>query len=133
VTLVPTISVEVCDDDPSERDNLYLNLREELLSLDIEDAEFSVDPTRPAGAKADPASITEIVVALAGSRVLLQVAAFLRDWVKRSAKRKIVVRDGDRTLEITGATTRDNREVIDAFFADSDDQRLPEIPHASDS
>jgi hypothetical protein len=133
VALVPTISVEVCDDDPAERDNLYRTLREELLSLDIASAELSVDPTRPAGAKADPASITEIIVALAGSRVLFQVAAFLRDWVKRSAKRKIVVRDGNRMLEITGATTRDNREVIDAFFAASDDQHLPGSSRVSDS
>ncbi|RSD07442.1 effector-associated constant component EACC1 [Amycolatopsis eburnea] len=115
---MPTYSLEVRDDDPAVRDRLHRQLRQELLGLDVDEARFAVDHELPPGAKADPAGIAAIVVSLATSPVLLQLAGAVRDWAKRSAGRKIVIRDGDRSLEITGASADDNQRVIEEFFAD---------------
>ena len=83
VRVVKNISVTLLDDDPGEADELYRQLRDELLGLDVIAVDLEVDREIPAGAKADPATITSIVVALAGSPVLAQLGAVLKDWVNR--------------------------------------------------
>lgn len=116
VTFVMTISVTVQDDDPGEADRLHRELYRELTALDVDDLELVTDPEIPPLAKADPANIEAIIVALASSPVLVQLGALLRDWVNRANGRKIVVKDGDRSLEITAPTTEDTRKVIDGYF-----------------
>ncbi|WP_372659868.1 hypothetical protein [Amycolatopsis kentuckyensis] len=100
------------------RDHLHRRLREELLGLDVDQVGFAADCELPPGAKADPAGITAVVVSLATSPVLLQLAGALRDWAKRSAGRRIIVRDGDRALEITGSSAEEHRRIIEKFFAE---------------
>jgi hypothetical protein len=114
--VVTTISVTVLDDDPGTVDRLSRQLRTELLALDVDRADLVLDDEVPPGAKADAGTIVSIVVALSGSPVLVQLGRVLRDWVNRANGRKIVVRDGDRSMEITGTSVEDNREVIEAFF-----------------
>ncbi|TDV36091.1 hypothetical protein CLV71_13269 [Actinophytocola oryzae] len=99
-----------------ECDQACRDLRTEVLALDVDRVDLVPDGAVPAGAKVDAASITTIAVALAGSPVLVQLGHLLRDWVTRANGRKIVVRDGERSLEITGTTAADNRDVIEAFF-----------------
>lgn len=111
-----TISVTVVDDDPGEADRLSRDLRTELLALDVDRADLELDSDVPPGAKADAGTIVTIIVALSGSPVLVQLGKLLRDWVNRANGRKIVVRDGDRSLALTGTSAEDNREVIEAFF-----------------
>jgi Effector Associated Constant Component 1 len=113
---VTTISVTVVDDDPAEADRLSRELRTEILALDVDRAELVLDRAVPAGAKADAGTVETIVVALSASPVLVQLAGLLRDWVNRANHRKIVVRDGDRSLELTGGPVEDNRAAIEAFF-----------------
>lgn len=109
---VTTISLVVLDDDPAAADRLSRELRTELLALDIDGADLVLDNEVPPTAKADAGTVTAIVVALSGSPVLVQLGRVLRDWVNRANKRKIVVRDGDRHLEITGY----NLDDVEAFF-----------------
>lgn len=108
-----SISLTVLDEDA---DRLARELRAELLALDVDRIDLVPDGEVPPGVKADAATITTIVVALSGSPVLVQLGRALRDWLNRVNGRKIVVRDGDRSLEIIGSTAEDNREVIEAFF-----------------
>jgi hypothetical protein len=116
VVRMRTISVTVVDEDPGEADRLSRQLRTELLRLDIHSVELVLDPTVPRGAKADAGTVSTIVVTLASSPVLVQLAGALRDWINRGRHRKVVVREGDRLLELTGATDQDNRAAIDGFF-----------------
>lgn len=112
-----TISIAVQHDDPGDADRLYRQLRTELLALDVDDAEFTFDRTAPPLAKADPAHITAIVVALSSSPVLVQLGRLLRDWVNRANGRKIVVRRGNGDeLEITGASPQDVQLAVESFF-----------------
>jgi hypothetical protein len=117
----------VVDDDPGEVDRLSRQLRTELLDLDIDSADLVEDPDVPEGAKSNAGTVTTIVVSLAGSPVLVQLGMALRSWVTRSQHRKIVVRDGDRSLELTGTTAEDNQKVIERFF-NSDDEGKPPSP-----
>lgn len=106
----------VLDEDPGKADQLSRELRHELRGLDVDRADLVFDREVPAGAKTDAGAIITIVVALTGSPVLVQLGRVLRDWVNRANGRKIVVREGDRSLEITGTTLEDNRKAIEDFF-----------------
>jgi hypothetical protein len=114
--VVRTISLTVLDEDPGKADQLSRELRHELRGLDVDRADLVFDREVPAGAKTDAGAIITIVVALTGSPVLVQLGRVLRDWVNRANGRKIVVREGDRSLEITGTTLEDNRKAIEDFF-----------------
>jgi Effector Associated Constant Component 1 len=117
----------VVDDDPGEVDRLSRQLRTELLDLDIESVDLIEDADVPENAKSNAGAVTTIVVSLAGSPVLVQLGLALRSWVTRSQHRKIVVRDGDRSLELTGTTAEDNQKVIERFFS-LDDEGRKSIP-----
>jgi hypothetical protein len=117
--VVMIISLTVLDEDPGKADQLSRDLRHELRGLDVDRADLVFDRELPAGAKTDAGAISTIVVALTSCPVLVQLGRVLRDWVNRANGRKIVVREGDRSLEITGTTLEDNRKSIDDFFGGS--------------
>lgn len=96
-----TISLAVVDDDPGDVDRLTRALRSELLALDLDSADLATGDVPP-GAKTDTGTVVSIVVALSGSPVAVQLGRVLRDWVNRNNNRKLVVRDGDRSIEVTG-------------------------------
>jgi Effector Associated Constant Component 1 len=122
VLSVTTVSLTVSDDDDADADRLVRGLRSELLGLDA-DVTFAPDAAPPPqGSKGvDPATLTTIVVTLSGSRVLVELAGAVRDWITRANGRKIVIRDGDRSLEITGSRLAEHPKVIEAFFGQRDD------------
>jgi hypothetical protein len=115
---VTTFSLTVVDDDPDRADRLIRGLRDELRALDVDRADF-VFGEAPSGAKADAGTITAIVVALSSSPVLVQLVHLLRDWVNRGKEKKIVVRQGDRSVEITGVAVEDDWREIENFFSRS--------------
>lgn len=103
--------------DPEDVDPQARQLRAELLDLDVDSAEFAPGAPPPAASKGvDPATITEIIVALTSSPVLIQVGRVLRDWVKRGTERKIEIQVGGDKLTITGSSADVDRAVIEAFF-----------------
>ncbi|HEX4723566.1 MAG TPA: hypothetical protein VH333_13685 [Pseudonocardiaceae bacterium] len=116
-----TVSLTVPGDDAAEVDRLARGLRAELRGLDADVAFAPAATPRPAGSKGvDPDTVTTIVVSLSGSRVLVELAGAVRDWIRRGNGRTIVVRDGDRSLELTGTLLAEHPKVIEAFF----DQRV---------
>jgi hypothetical protein len=54
--------------------------------------------------------------ALASSPVLVQLGVLLRDWVTRDSRRKIKIKDGRRSVELTGGTAAENADVLRQFF-----------------
>jgi hypothetical protein len=102
---VTTVSLTL-HGDPDEVDIQARQLRIELLALDVDRVDLAAqDEPPPLSKGVDPATFSTIIVAMSSSPVLVRLGRVLRDWVNRSIKRKIVVRDGDRSLEITGTRT----------------------------
>ncbi|MEU5259992.1 hypothetical protein [Amycolatopsis sp. NPDC021455] len=100
-------------------DEQIRRLREELLGLDVDAVEFGPGPTPPEGAKGvDASTVTSLVVTLSSSPVLIILGRTLRDWVNRANGRSLIIRKDGRSLEITGARTRHDQEIIDAFMRD---------------
>jgi hypothetical protein len=120
VPSVTTVSLTVPGDDAVEVDRLVRGLHAELRGLDADIAFAPATTPRPVGSKGvDPDTVTTVIVSLSGSRVLVELAGAVRDWIKRANDRTIVVRDGDRSLEITGTRLAEHPKVIEAFFAAS--------------
>lgn len=103
--------------DPDEVDDQARLLRTELLDLDVDSAEFAPGGPAPELSKgADADTISTIIVALSTSPVLLQLVRVLRDWVRRDERRKIELRDGERSMLLTNTSADDNQAAIEAFF-----------------
>jgi Ca2+-binding RTX toxin-like protein len=92
-------------------------LRTELLQLDVDRVDLAAGADAPDGAKGvDTGTVSTLVVALAGSPVLVQLVGVLQDWVGRARHRTITVVDGDRKLQLTGGSTADSTRAIEEFF-----------------
>ena len=111
-----TLSLTVIDDDPAEADKLSRQLHTELRGLDVDSIDLVEDPNVPEGARSTAGAITTIVVSIAGSPVLVQFGKTLTAWITRSHHRKIIIRDGKRSVTLTGTTPEDNRKAIEGFF-----------------
>jgi hypothetical protein len=113
-----SISVTVHDQDPATVDRLTRQLRADLLTLDVEDARFDTNSHEvvPGSKGIDPEVLTTIVVTLAGSPVLRQVARALQDFVNRDRHREITVKRGKDSLTIKGSPDADTLKAIETFL-----------------
>jgi hypothetical protein len=114
---VTTITVTVLDDDPEVLDRQIRLLRADLRGLDV-DVALEPGPPAPADAKGDTQVSGTIVVTDGTSPVLVELGRVLADFADRGA-RKVVVREGDRRLEIRGPLDDAAKQVIESFFADN--------------
>jgi membrane-associated two-gene conflict system component 1 (EACC1) len=119
---VTTVSLTVCGDDPSEVDRLARGLHGELRGLDADIGLAGPGEPPPGSKGVDPDVVTTIIATLSGSRVLLELAGTLRDWVNRANGRKIVLRDGERSIEVTASTLADSSKAIEAFLRTTNDR-----------
>lgn len=115
-----TVSIKLgtIGSDPAEIDRLTHQFRQELLGVDVEMVTVPSAGTA-SGAKGDPVAIGTLVVTLANSAVLASICQLARTWVTRDRGRRIVVKNGDRTLEVDGSSAGQQQQVIDAFLADA--------------
>jgi hypothetical protein len=105
------------DADAEEVAQATLQLRRELLDLDVE----SVEPPRagepPPGTRAvELAALGALLVTFAQSQPLAPVVAAVRSWVAGSPRRSIKLElDGD-TLELTGVSSVEQRRLTDEWL-----------------
>jgi hypothetical protein len=112
-----SISIQASAGNIAEVDRLSRELRRELLQLDVDDVALAPGGKAPADAKGDPVTVGMLIVSLANSAGLVGICQVARGWVNRDQGRRITVKDGKRTLEITGASSEQQQQVIDAFLA----------------
>jgi hypothetical protein len=62
--------------------------------------------------------VETLIIALVSSPLLVTGLDRLCDWIAKWRARRIgiVIRDGDRSLEIASATASDNQTAIEEFF-----------------
>jgi hypothetical protein len=112
------IDVECAMSDAEEVDELTRGLRSQLLELDVAD----VSPVRvgppPVGSKgADVAAIGALLVQLATSSGLATVVSAIRSWLGSGGPRTVKLSVGGDSLEVTGATSRQQQQLIDDWLS----------------
>ena len=115
------VHVEVEGGDPLGLDAAVRQLRQELLRLDIDDAVIP-DSATPlnSGAKGIPVDGGTLLVGMANSAVLVSVFQLIGNWLGRGeGRRRVTIRDGERSLEVTAVSRAQAQQIIEAFFADT--------------
>jgi Effector Associated Constant Component 1 len=114
------LSVQVAgghDSDPEELDLMSLDLRRELLELDVDSVVRAAVGTVPATAKSGGTSLSNIlIVSLSNSTVLVAVVHLLGRWVKRGSQRKVTVRVGKKSIEIESASAEETAKLIESWL-----------------
>jgi len=115
------LSVQVAvgpDSDAEEVTQATLQLRRELLDLDIDAVEVPRAGEAPPGSRAvDMAALGALVVNLADSQLLATVVAAIRSWLAGSPRRSIKLQLGGDALELTGVSSKEQRRLTDEWLA----------------
>lgn len=118
---MPTLLITFgeADADAESHDRLARQLRLELAALAVDEVRLSSTGSAPPGAKGIAASTGELVVSLANSAafatVLTSLVQVLRAWIARGQARHVILKDGERSLELTGASLDQQQQAVDAF------------------
>jgi hypothetical protein len=105
------------DGDAAEAAEAALQLRRELLDLDV----LAVEPQRagepPPGTRAvDLAAVGGLIVTIAQSGMLPDVLAAVRAWLSRWQSRSIKLELGGDVLELTGVSSAEQRRLADEWL-----------------
>ena len=92
-------------------------LRQELLSLDVDSVDRPAGKQPPPGARA--AEIPELATLLVtlGPDLIAGVASALAGWVGRGGGRSVKLNLGDDSIEATSISKDDQRRLIESFLA----------------
>lgn len=118
-----SIKVSAAGDDNRELDHLTRRLRAELLALDVEDVVIPSEPLAVDGAKGVGPELGALVVTLGNSAVLLSVCQLIRTWVLHNKNRKVVIKDGDRSIELVASSRDQHERMIDGLLRGREDRR----------
>lgn len=117
----PALGVQVVagsDDDAEEIAEATLQLRRELLELDVVAVEVPSAGEPPPGSRAiDVAALGALLVHLADPDMLAGVVAAVRSWLSRSSKRSIKMELGGDVLELKGVSSQEQRRLTDEWLA----------------
>lgn len=103
--------------DALELEDSTLDLREELLELDVESVERPTSGPPPAGAKSPDVALGAALIVAAGKEVITAVVSKVASWVGRGRERSVKLQlDGD-TIEITDPSVEEQRRLLEAFLA----------------
>lgn len=106
------------DGDAEEIAQATLQLRRELLDLDVDAVEAPQAGEPPPGSRAvDVAALGALVVNLADSQLLAAVVAAVRSWLAGSSRRSIKLQLGGDALELTGVSSKEQRRLTDEWLA----------------
>lgn len=95
-----------------------LQLRRELLDLDVNAVEVPRAGEPPSGSRAvDLAALGALVVNFADPQLLAAVVAAVRSWLAGSSRRSIKLQLGGDALELTGVSSNEQRRLTDEWLA----------------
>jgi hypothetical protein len=105
------------DDDAEQVAEATLQLRRELLDLDVEAVELPSVGEPPPGTRAvELAALGALVVTAAKSQLLGPVVAAVRAWLAGASQRTVKLElDGD-VLELTGVSSKEQRRLTDEWL-----------------
>lgn len=100
-----------------ELDRSSRQLREELLELELVAVDLAAMVPPPRSKASAGIDVGSLVVHLSDSTVLVALVGVLREWVRRTASRKVTVRtsDDEKSIEIDGASRQDVADALQAW------------------
>jgi uncharacterized protein YjiS (DUF1127 family) len=112
------IELAVDGDAPAEEsDELTVNLRQELLELDVDAVDRRTADEPPPGARgAASAELGSLLVTL-GPAALESVVQTIRAWLSRDRGRRARLQLGDDVLELSDASREQQERLVAAFLA----------------
>lgn len=115
-----TVGIQVAvgpDGDDEEVAEATLQLRRELLELDVEAVEIPRAGEPPPGSRAvDLAAIGALVVTVAQSQLLASVVGAIQSWLAGSRQRSIKLELGGDVLELAGVSSVEQRRLTDEWL-----------------
>jgi hypothetical protein len=94
-----------------------LQLRRELLDLDVDAVELARAGDAPPGTRAvELAALGALLVTAARSQLLGSVVAAVRSWVAGSPQRSVNLELGGDVLELTGVSSAEQRRLTDEWL-----------------
>jgi hypothetical protein len=94
-----------------------LQLRRELLELDVDAIEIPRAGEPPPGSRAgELAALGTLVVTVAQSQLLASVVAAVQSWLSSSHRRSIKLELGGDVLELAGVSSAEQRRLTDEWL-----------------
>jgi hypothetical protein len=115
-----TLGVQVgagSDADDEEIAEATLQLRRELLDLEVDAVELPSAGDAPPGTRGvELAALGALLVTVSQSQLLTPVVAAIRTWLAGSPQRSIKLElDGD-AIELTGVSSKEQRRLVDEWL-----------------
>jgi hypothetical protein len=105
------------DADREELGEAALQLRRELLDLDVEAVEWPSAGQPPPGTRGvELAALGALLVTIVQSELLGPVVAAMRAWLAGSSRRSIKLEIGGDVLELTGVSSTEQRRLTDEWL-----------------
>ena len=105
------------DADATELDEATLQLRRELLELDVETVERPTGRTPPPGTRAVEAAVLGTLVVTATRGLVGALVQAVVGWLGRRPNRSVKLAIGEDSIEVTDPSLEDQRRLIEAFLA----------------
>ena len=105
------------DADAGELDDATVQLRRELLALDVEDVERPTGDPPPPGTRAVDAAAIGTLIVTVGPPIISAVIRAAQGWLGRGSNRTVKIEIGDDSIELGDVSTEDQQRLIDAFIA----------------
>jgi hypothetical protein len=112
------IQVELGPDaDDEEVAEATLQLRRELLDLDVDSVDLPTAGQPPPGTRGvELAALGALLVSVTQSQLLAPVMAAVRSWLGGSPQRSIKLELEGDTLELTGISSTEQRRLVDEWL-----------------
>jgi hypothetical protein len=112
------IQVELGPDaDDEEVAEATLQLRRELLDLDVDSVDLPTAGQPPPGTRGvELAALGALLVSVTQSQLLAPVLAAVRSWLGGSPQRSIKLELEGDTLELTGISSTEQRRLVDELL-----------------
>jgi hypothetical protein len=115
-----TLGIQVAvgpDANPEEVAEATLQLRRELLDLDVDAVELPSGGEPPPGSRAvELAALGALAITFSQSQMLGPVVAAIRAWLAGSPQRSIKLELGGDALELTGLSSKEQRRLVDEWL-----------------
>jgi hypothetical protein len=116
----PTLGIQLAvgpDADAEEVAEATLQLRRELLDLDVETVQLPRAGEPPPGTRGvELAALGALAVTISQSQLLTPVVAAVRSWLAGSQQRSIRLELGGDVLELSAVSSKEQRRLADEWL-----------------